>query len=291
MRRKWTWKRTLGVILLAAVCIGGSELVACRFADPSLYTRMISPVRQQAADMWKGAQTLAGNVWDQASDLMDTGADGDSLDTDSPSSEAMISGDVLSMGTSSLTTLTERNGMEILTGGSREIVYFNQADPAWCDQPYGKDTLGKYGCGPTTLAMVLCSLNNLNTNPEQTAQWANKNGYWAKHGGSYLSIINGAAKDYDITVESDPDCDVQHLQLELSSGKLAVALMKAGHFTSGGHFLLLRGVTLDGGILVADSNSRERSLTVWDAQLILDELSSSRSNGAPLWFLSLPAEN
>ena len=35
--------------------------------------------------------------------------------------------------------------------------------------------------------------------------------------------------------------------------------MSAGHFTSGGHFILLRGVTLDGNILVADPNSRARS--------------------------------
>ena len=65
-----------------------------------------------------------------------------------------------------------------------------------------------------------------------------------------------------------------------------MALMGKGHFTNGGHFIVLRGVTLDGRILVADPNSRERSLASWDPQLILDELSASRSNGAPLWRFS-----
>lgn len=290
MRRKWTWKRTLSVLLLAAVCIGGSELVACRLADPALFTRITSPVRRQAAAVWEETRTLAGSAWSRASDLVHTGQDGAAPETESPSSEALISEDKSTTADPALTTLVQRDGAEILTGGTREIVYFNQADSVWCDQPYGKDTLGKYGCGPATVAMAVCSLTGLNTNPEQAAQWAGQNGYWARHGGSYLSIINGAAKDFDMTAESDPDCDVEHLQLELSSGKLAVALMKPGHFTSGGHFLLLRGVTLDGGILVADSNSRERSLTVWDPQLILDELSVSRDSGAPLWFLSAPAE-
>jgi hypothetical protein len=62
--------------------------------------------------------------------------------------------------------------------------------------------------------------------------------------------------------------------------------MGPGHFTQGGHFILLRGITLDGKVLVADPSSRERSLTAWDPQVILDELSSSTSAGAPLWTLS-----
>ena len=63
--------------------------------------------------------------------------------------------------------------------------------------------------------------------------------------------------------------------------------MGPGHFTQGGHFILLRGVTLSGMILVADPNSEERSLMEWDPQLILDELSASTASGAPLWVLSL----
>ena len=123
-------------------------------------------------------------------------------------------------------------------------------------------------------------------NPAEMAQWAVNNGYWARHGGSYLSIVNGAAGEYGLEAESLPNCDVERLRLELAAGKVAVALMSKGHFTNGGHFILLRGATLDGSILVADSNSRDRSLTVWDPQIILDELSKSRNNGAPLWLLS-----
>lgn len=286
LRRKWTWKRTLGVFLLAAVCIGGSELAACYIAAPALYERITAPVRHQAVSLWESARTLAGQVRDRVSPAK---PEEGTLETDSPTSEALIS-DAAARAPETLTALTQLDGMEILTGGSRQIVYFNQADPAWSARPYGSDTIDKYGCGPTTLAMVLHSLTGAETDPEQVAQWASESGYWAKHGGSYLSIINGAANSFGLTAESVPDCSADRLRLELSAGKLAIALMRPGHFTSAGHFLLLRGVTLDGGILVADSNSRERSLAVWDAQLILDELSPSRGSGAPLWFLSLPAE-
>ena len=69
---------------------------------------------------------------------------------------------------------------------------------------------------------------------------------------------------------------------------MLVALEGTGHFTNGGHFIVLRGVTLTGKLLVADPASEERSLMEWDPQLVLDELSASRSNGAPLWVISPP---
>ena len=76
------------------------------------------------------------------------------------------------------------------------------------------------------------------------------------------------------------------LLTRLTNGEVAVALVGSGHFTKNGHFILLRGVTLGGDILVADPASRDRSLIPWELSLILDELSPSRTNGAPLWILS-----
>jgi hypothetical protein len=99
-------------------------------------------------------------------------------------------------------------------------------------------------------------------------------------------VVAGTAQAYSLQVESLAGCSQEELCDALLAGKMLVALMGPGHFTNGGHFILLRGVTLDGKILVADPNSRERSLTLWDPQLILDELSSSTSDGAPLWALS-----
>ena len=64
--------------------------------------------------------------------------------------------------------------------------------------------------------------------------------------------------------------------------------MGPGHFTNGGHFIVLRGVTLDGSILVADPASSDRSLTTWELDLILEELSASRHSGGPLWAVSAP---
>lgn len=118
------------------------------------------------------------------------------------------------------------------------------------------------------------------------AAWAYEHGYCAPGSGSYLSIVEGVSQEYGLSAESVPDLSPGELRQDLSSGHIFVALMGSGHFTSSGHFILLRGVTLDGKILVADPNSRERSLAAWDPEVILAELSQSRSSGAPLWRFS-----
>jgi hypothetical protein len=71
----------------------------------------------------------------------------------------------------------------------------------------------------------------------------------------------------------------------LSGGKLAVALMSKGHFTSSGHFIVLRGVTADGLILVADPSSYTRSQKSWELSLILSETSKNAGTGGPVWLI------
>ena len=71
----------------------------------------------------------------------------------------------------------------------------------------------------------------------------------------------------------------------LSQGKLVVAIMLKGHFTSGGHFIVLRGVTSDGQIMVADPASYSRSQKLWDLSIILNEASKRAGAGGPFWII------
>ena len=114
-----------------------------------------------------------------------------------------------------------------------------------------------------------------------------EHGYWARKSGSYHSIVIGTSRSFGITAEAFPSRDVKDMRRALQEGNMLVALVGPGHFTTGGHFILIRGATLTGDVLVADPNSPERSLMTWDPQIILDELSSARDNGAPLWILSM----
>lgn len=45
--------------------------------------------------------------------------------------------------------------------GSTEVVYYNQADSRWKDEPCGRTgTIGRGSCGPTSLKIVVSSLTD-----------------------------------------------------------------------------------------------------------------------------------
>lgn len=189
----------------------------------------------------------------------------------------------------SVTDLILAQDVETLTGGNCLLVYYNQLDPEWAGKPFGWDPIGGYGCGPVALSMTVSSLTGNIVNPEEMAAWAASEGYSAPRSGAYIGIVEGTASYYKLNCAPVSTLDVETLRDTLSSGGLMVALMGPGHFTRRGHFIVLRGVTREGSILVADPASRDKSLTEWDAELIVRELSSSRSSGAPLWHLT-PAD-
>ena len=267
------------IFLLAVFCIGGVELLVCGIVDPALFTRITAPVRAGAVQLIEGAEEAG----DELTLLLFPERPVEPPDIQFNTDPAIWTD--LSSAQGATTLLESRDGREILSGGAQDIIYYNQTDEAWADKAYGSDHIGRYGCGPVVMAMAVSSLTDTIINPEEMALWAKEAGYWARGSGSYLAIVEGTAEKFGLSVDSCPDASAARLQQEMASGKLAVALMRQGHFTRGGHFILLCGVTLDGSILVADPSSRERSLAVWDAQLVLDELSYSRNDGAPLWFI------
>ena len=171
----------------------------------------------------------------------------------------------------------------IFTDGGVEVTYYNQLDERWADEPYGTDNIGGYGCGPTSMSIVVSSLTEQTVDPPAMAEWAYQHGYWCSGNGSYHSLIPGAAEGFGLSCESIATDDPQAVVDALASGKLIVALMSKGHFTSSGHFLVLRGVTAEGKILVADPASKKRSEQEWDLSIILDEARRGASAGGPCW--------
>ena len=170
------------------------------------------------------------------------------------------------------------------TDGETEVIYFNQLDERYANQPYGTDHIGGYGCGPTSMAIVVSSLTSETVDPVQMARWAYEHGYWCSKSGSYHTLIPGAAQAWGLSVEGCTASEPQRILDALANGKLVVALMTKGHFTSSGHFIVLRGVQ-DGKILVADPASYRRSQKSWDLSIILNEASSRAGAGGPFWII------
>jgi hypothetical protein len=173
----------------------------------------------------------------------------------------------------------------VFTDGSTQVTYYNQLDERWKDLPYGTDNIGGYACGPTAMSIVVSSLTSDTVDPPHMAQWAYENGYWCSGNGSYHSLIPGAAKAWGLNVEGCTTAEPQRIVDALSSGKLVVAIMGKGHFTKSGHFIVLRGCTSEGKILVADPSSYTRSQQEWDLSIILDEAGKRAGSGGPFWII------
>ena len=173
----------------------------------------------------------------------------------------------------------------VFSDGSTQVVYYNQLDERWKYEPYGTDTIGGYACGPTSMSIVVSSLTSETVDPPHMAQWAYENGYWCSGSGSYHSLIPGAAEAWGLAVEGCTASEPQRIVDALTDGKLVVALMTKGHFTSCGYFIVLRGCISDGKILVADPASYQRSEKAWDLAIILNEASKTAGAGGPFWII------
>ena len=170
------------------------------------------------------------------------------------------------------------------TDGAVEVVYFNQYDERYANEPYGTDHIGGYGCGPTSMSIVVSSLTGDIVDPIEMAEWSYENGYWCSKSGSYHALIPAAAKAWGLPVEGCTASEPQRIVDALGEGKLVVALMTKGHFTSSGHFIVLRGVK-DEHILVDVPSSTTRSQKAWDLSIILKEASRSAAAGGPFWII------
>ncbi len=169
--------------------------------------------------------------------------------------------------------------------GSTEVVYYNQTEEPWASKLYGKSgTIKAEGCGPTSMAIVISTLTGQKVTPLDAANWSVQHGYRAYGNGSSHTLIPAIGRAYGLSVQGIGRGTQEQIKSALSSGKLIVALMGAGHFTRGGHFIVLRGVSADGKIIVADPASRKRSAQTWDLSLIMRETKSA-SAGGPLWVI------
>ena len=170
-------------------------------------------------------------------------------------------------------------------GNSKDVVYFSQYDSRWGSQMYGKtNTIAGAGCGPSSLAICISTLTNKTVTPPEVCEWSVKTGHRCEGSGSYHSLIPDGAAHWGV-----PCCGIGQSKKELvkalRDGKLVIAIMSRGHFTRGGHFIVLRGITSQGKMLVADCASYERSQKEWDINIFLNECNKGSAAGGPFWAL------
>lgn len=168
------------------------------------------------------------------------------------------------------------NGCGSLWDGNVPI--YSQCDPKWKDLPYGgSGTICNSGCGPSSFAMLATMLVGRTITPDETTKIAGDAGMHIAGSGSSWKITKVLGDHYGLEVE-DLNNYSKSQQADLVSQKLQSGWMihisgKGGDpFSSGGHFIGIRGITADGKWLLVDSaGSRgERNMQkAWDPSEVL----------------------
>lgn len=165
-------------------------------------------------------------------------------------------------------TETYINTSYINDGYSGDIPLFFQFDKRWANYPYAGTTIKIAGCGPTSLAMVVAGLTGRDDiTPLSIAQYSTVNGFAVDGVGTSWGLMVAVAEEFDLSVEkisTTPESILRNLREE----KVIIASMKPGTFTTGGHFIVLTGLTEDGRIKVNDSYSEKLSNMTFSAELI-----------------------
>lgn len=151
-------------------------------------------------------------------------------------------------------------------GFSGMIPLFRQTDIRWKDIPYGQGNIGSSGCGPTSFAMIVSGLDgNLGSwdtngdgilDPGEAAAYAKAEGYNSTtgEGTSWGLFEQGSASHFGLNSTEVAPGSYSTAYDALKNGYPVVASMHAGHFTGGGHFIVLTGVDTDGQVLINDPN-------------------------------------
>ena len=141
------------------------------------------------------------------------------------------------------------------TGGTypangMQIPHYLQTD--YGNIPYGGGSIATSGCGPTSFAMVASYLTGKTITPVDAVSWCG-NSYYKPGVSTYWSYFAAAASHFgcgSVTQTNDPN----RVLKALSEGHPVISSQSAGLFTRGGHFIVLRGVTASGKVLVNDPN-------------------------------------
>lgn len=153
------------------------------------------------------------------------------------------------------------------------FTHFFQYNYAHVSYGYGT-TIATSGCCPTAMAMILTNITGQMITPIETADYSLKNGYRVEGNGTAWAFMPAVSSAYGVTC-TQINTDAASISNSLLSGKLISMSVNPGHFSSGGHFIVLRKVTEDGRIIVADPNSEERSKMAWDISIFPSEAAAA----------------
>ena len=148
---------------------------------------------------------------------------------------------------------------------------FLQWDPRWGYCAYGDDNLASSGCGPTALSMVVVGLtHDEKATPLQIAEFATAQGYYVPEVGTGWNLMTEGAAHYGLTSDQISITE-EGMKETLDQGGLLICSVKAGDFTTGGHFIVVCGYG-DKGFVVNDPFCIYRSEQNWKYDTLASQM-------------------
>ena len=162
-------------------------------------------------------------------------------------------------------------------GGEHELTYFNQHSAQWANKPYrfhnspeSSGTISLCGCGPSSFAMAIKTMTNIDTDPEEMAKFFMDNGgplranncasnwIWETNPGVF-------EREFGVRIERISGNDAA-IKAAIDNGGMVLMSQGPGMFTSSGHIMMVTGYVdlpnKDGGnykYLVGDPNSTSKT--------------------------------
>jgi hypothetical protein len=132
------------------------------------------------------------------------------------------------------------------------------------------------GCGAISVSMVIAYLTaNSSQTPYTLFKWACEHGYYSGDGlgHSCLTKLAGLYGVKGTWIEND---EVKIAEA-LRAGLPVIAQMGPGIFTDGGHYIVLRGITEDGYVLVNDPGSRNKNKYAYKLNTVVSQAKTANA--------------
>lgn len=155
---------------------------------------------------------------------------------------------------------------------NNQPVLYYQTDRRWADVDYSakgeSTTIGRSGCGPTCMSMVIATWADKNMTPVEACAWALSHGYKAVNQGTYYSYFKPHGAVYGILAEQLNGSNLRNMTAKaaapyhekaaqaIRNGDLVICCMGPGLWTSGGHFILLWDIQGDTAYINDPASSR-----------------------------------
>jgi len=152
-----------------------------------------------------------------------------------------------------------------------EVPALLQWDKRWGYRVYGTNYMGNNGCGPTALCIVYAGLTGkTDWNPYDIALYSVDAGLYWPGQGTHRDLMTKGAAYLGLTVDF-LEKDSQAIKDGLRNGQLMIAHVTEGDFTTGGHFVVLVGLTDDDQLIIRDPNSRINTDKLWDFEQVMEQ--------------------